>query len=329
LDEVRQALGAWGKVVPQAVLEALCGKTARAFAERIVAFDEVVGRQGVVTASKRFLPRTIHDTVTRGGHCVPRTGPLLVVANHPGLFDSIAILASMPRHDLLLLAKDQRYWSLLPGLSGSLIRLQPDAAGSRTALRNSLRHLSSGGALLLFPGGEIEADPVHFPGASQLIDRWSRSPEWLVGQMEKVSVLPVAVGGVLSPRALRHPVARLRCHQTKRRWLAATRQFVWQANQDVVIHVSFGTPLSFHRSAGTADAGRVRQRIHAAVRQQLDALSLLFPDGDARVSVEQQAGIWSGVQPDLLSDRGGTFDRGEGFQAAIAHQDGHQGLPPE
>lgn len=96
---------------------------------------------------------------------LPKTGPLVVVANHPfGVLDGIVIshLVSRVRHDFLVLtnavltqAEELRPW-LLP----------IDFAETDEALKTTLesrarakKHLSNGGCLVVFPAGGVSTTP--------------------------------------------------------------------------------------------------------------------------------------------------------------------------
>jgi len=93
---------------------------------------------------------------------VPRTGPLIVVANHPfGALDGLVVLTVMRRvrPDIRLLAN--RWLSQLPELRECLVPV--DLFGGRadavrrnsTALRSAIHCLERGGSLAMFPAGEV------------------------------------------------------------------------------------------------------------------------------------------------------------------------------
>jgi hypothetical protein len=177
--------------------------------------------------------------------------------------------ACVHRGDIRVVAKDQPYWDSLRNLSGCLIKLREDLRICGSEMKKAIQHLTEGRCLILYPGGEIEPDPAQVRGADDCLDHWSRSPEWLAGRLDELTILPAAVGGVLSRRAMGHPLSRLRWFPKDRRWLAATLQFLRQSNQDVTIRVSFGTPIRYCRKEGRKARKQIRQRIRSAMLRQL------------------------------------------------------------
>ena len=173
---------------------------------------------------------------------VPLSGPLLFVANHAGLGDAHALLASSPRRDTLVLAHD---FGILPALREFRRHVVVvDAERPQAALRASLRHLRAGGSLLLYPRGEIEADPaLNLERALATLPQWSRSIELFARHVPDLAIVPVAAGGVLSRRALRNPLVKLYKDRGQRHFLAATFQMMFACYRDPVISVVFGRAL--------------------------------------------------------------------------------------
>ncbi|MBS0395247.1 MAG: lysophospholipid acyltransferase family protein [Proteobacteria bacterium] len=129
-------------------------------------------------------------------------GPLIVVANHPfggieGLYLYTALAAVRP--DVRVLGNE--LLARLPEFAPALFAVDV-LAGTRAvgrngiAMRQALRHLGGGGALLVFPAGEVAA-----------LDRRSRTvvdPPWHASvarlvRLARAPVVPVFVGGSNSP----------------------------------------------------------------------------------------------------------------------------------
>ncbi len=93
---------------------------------------------------------------TTGRESVPRSGPLLVCANHASSIDPPLVPALLPRSDSWSMAKAE--WFARPSLTAWLfssyhafpiVRHSPDRRG----LRRALGILQAGGALIVYPEG--------------------------------------------------------------------------------------------------------------------------------------------------------------------------------
>jgi hypothetical protein len=96
-------------------------------------------------------------------------------------------------------------------------------------VRNAIRHLKGGGALLIFPRGNIEPDPAFMPNPDAEFDRWSRSLEIFLRSVPQTRVLVTAISGVISRQAFRHPITWFRQSRPDRQRLAFMVQIIRQA----------------------------------------------------------------------------------------------------
>ncbi|MBZ0300724.1 MAG: glycerol acyltransferase [Anaerolineae bacterium] len=230
-------------------LERLHGLLGRAFAgparqitETVFQYDRLVGSEGLALSSAWLLDQ-FAASVQVEGVLPPSDGPLLIVSNHPGMVDAMAIFAQVPRHDLRIIAAERPVLRLLPHIQPYLLFVPDDPQKRLAVIRSAAGHLRAGGALLNFPGGQIEPDPALHPDAASCLDRWSDSLNLLARLVPDLSVLPVAVSGVISPRALRHPLARLYRTAKQREWVAATLQVIQPRYRDTQVWVRFGEPI--------------------------------------------------------------------------------------
>ena len=241
VDDVITAFGLGG--LGRAVLEALSRVPARRLARQVLGFDSIVGEAGLGAGGAWALERLCRSARIEGRDNVPRGGPLLLVSNHPGLADAVALFAATPREDLRVIAADRPFLDALPNTSRYLLTVREIPAGRSGVVRAAARHLRGEGAVLTFPGGRIEPDPAVLPGAVEALGSWSSSADLFARLAPGLAVVPVVVSGVISPRALHFPLTRVRRRKRDREWLAATLQMLTPALRDVDARAEFGRPI--------------------------------------------------------------------------------------
>ena len=269
VDDVIDAFGLGGVGRGRAVLELFSRVPVRRLARQVLAFDRAVGESGLGTGGSWALGKMCRSASIEGRDNVPRRGPLLLVSNHPGLADAVALFAATPREDLRVIAADRPLLDALPNTSRYLLTVSEDSGGRSTVVRAAARHLRGGGAVLSFPGGMIEPDPAVLPGAVESLDRWSSSADLFTRLAPDLAVVPVVVSGVISARALRIPLTRLRRRRRDREWLAATLQMLIPALRDVDVRVEFGNPIYAAGASGIGQA--VLEETRRLIENGLDA----------------------------------------------------------
>ncbi len=186
------------------------GETVAEWATGLSKLDKFYAQRPAGCDTQAFLRFTleilgIDYQVMRGSlESVPKTGPTVVVANHPlGCVEGV-ILAEMLltiRSDIQILAN--QYLKTVPELDELFIGVdvfegQNAHKANLRALRTANKHLANGGLLLMFPAGEV----------SQLVDRkqkkledkeWSRSVSSLIHRNKAVAV-PIFINGHNSQR---------------------------------------------------------------------------------------------------------------------------------
>jgi Acyltransferase len=243
VEDLICAFGLGGTSHGRALIESISRIPARRLARQILTYDRIVGESGLGTGGAWALKRLSRNTSIEGQKNVPRGGPLLLVSNHPGLADAVALFAATPRDDLRVISADRPFLEALPNTSRHLLTVVENSAGRPGVVRAAARHLRGGGAVLTFPGGRIEPDPAILPGAVEALDRWSSSGDLFARLVPGLVVVPVVVSGVISPSALRNPLIHLRRRRRDREWLAATLQVLVPALRNVDARVEFGNPL--------------------------------------------------------------------------------------
>lgn len=227
----------------QPLAECLVSFPARRLSRQILRFDDLVGRYGLAAAGRYILDEFTGRTHFEGQEHVPRCGPVLAVANHPGMVDTMALCVALePRPDLKIIASEREILQLIPNFRSRLLFVSPRTGGRSGLLRDAASHLRQGGALLTFPAGTIEPDP-----SVRVVDTlagWSDSSELLVRLVPDTIVLPIAVSGVISRTAQQHRIAKSFTDPKEREWAAATLQVLCRRLRDTQTRVVIGEAIS-------------------------------------------------------------------------------------
>ncbi len=210
VEDLLSAFGLGGLRCGRRPLELLFWFPAWRLARQVATYDRIVGESGLRTGGAWALGRMARRMEVEGLENVPQEGPLLLVANHPGLCDTVALFAATPRTDLHVVAAERPFLDALPNTSRYLLTVEKGSSGHFGLIRAATRHLRSGGAVLTFAGGKIEPDPAVLPGAVEALEHWSASVGLFARLTPGLTVVPVIVSGVLSPGALRNPLTFLR-----------------------------------------------------------------------------------------------------------------------
>lgn len=268
-DDLAEAFGVKGVPLLEPLLRAAGRATARRFAEKVLLADRAVGERGLQAGAEWGLGAFHTALRVAGAERVPREGPVLFVSNHPGMADTLALFASIPRPGLRTLAARRPFLELLPHLSAPLLWVEENNHSNRPALRAAVRHLRAGGAVLTFPGGAIEPDPAVYAGLEQALDNWTTSIDLIARLTPGLCVVPVLVSGVISTRAARSPLRRLRRTREGRDLLGAMLQLAVPTYRDVTAIVRFGAPIATDCLVRAGDAPVTRAAV-AAMRALLE-----------------------------------------------------------
>jgi 1-acyl-sn-glycerol-3-phosphate acyltransferase len=247
------------------------GNAAHAAARVGIGLDQAVAEGGLPAGARWILPRFVKSHEARGVDRIPSKGPLVIAANHPASVDSIVISAHINRPDYKIIIGDIPFFQHLPHVNANAI-FAPDQSnpmGRMQVIRESIRHLRDGGALLIFPRGGIEADPAFMPHPEGEFSHWSRSLEVFLQHVPGLQILITIVSGVIFPRAIRHPITWLRKARPDRQRLAFLHQLARQmlAGREIfglMPRVTYGEVIS------GAGHGSFLEEIERAARRTLD-----------------------------------------------------------
>ena len=237
-------------------LHGILQRATRRFSELFAEVDRIVDEQGLPAGALYLLRTLAAGYEARGTENIPRQGPLIIASNHPGTVDSLALTASAGRRDLKIIASAVPFLESLPHIREHLI-FTPRVNVQRRmiSVRESLRHLQSGGALLLFAHGTIDPDPSFMPMALEELHGWSRSLEIFLRGVPEVQVVVSIVSRVIDPAYMRHPLTWLRAARPDRQRLAMMIQIIEQMlgkRLDLRPRVSYGELLDME-AIGSAE----------------------------------------------------------------------------
>lgn len=146
---------------------------------------------------------------------IPRTGPAVVVANHPyGGIEGLFLISALLKHrsDMRLIAN--QLLNRIPELRDAIIPVDAfggarAAQGNIRGLRQALKHVQGGGLLVLFPAGTVSH--LHLSAGRVCDPPWSTSAARLL-RMCNCPVTPLHLGGgnsaIFQTLGLLHPRMR-------------------------------------------------------------------------------------------------------------------------
>ena len=246
-QEVLKVLGLPADTRLKHLLNPLLWAPLRWFAEGAANFDRTVAEFGFAEAASEVLPRLINRLEVDGADQIPSSGPLMLVSNHPGSADGLAIAANLPRDDLKIIVSALPFIRSLPNSAKHLIYTTLEPHQRMEVVRASVRHLKSGGALLIFPRGKVEPDPAWLPGAVESLSRWSSSLGIIGRSVPDTRIVTTIISGVLARSSVRNPLTKLRRDPRQRQLLAEIMQVIRQAlfpyGLSVSAQLSFGEPI--------------------------------------------------------------------------------------
>ena len=244
------------------VVRRLMAPVADQVAGRFVAYDRALGETRLPDGSAWIVEDATGGLAVEGQERVPRRGPLLVVANHPGLSDAVALLAALGRDDAWIVAANYPFLRAMRLASRRFLFVSDDRRDRLSAFRDIVSRLRCGETVIVFPAGGLELDPaLSRVAALASLATWSRSIELLGRLARDTIVLPAAVSGAVSRSAFDHPLSKRRGVLKERQRMATLLQFAVPSYRTNRVRISFGLPI----------AGDCRD-LHAAVIDSMRAL---------------------------------------------------------
>jgi len=255
------------------LLRIIAGPSVTRFAEIAATFDDYVKSFGFNEAMRQITPYFVSGIRVHGEETIPTEGPLLVISNHPGTYDSIAISAALPRNDLKIVASGFPFLQRLPAASQHLIFVSTVVQERMVTVRNAIRHLQEGKSLLIFPSGRVEPDPAVLPGASLAMSTWSPSLELILRRAPDTRVLVTITSGVLSPFFVHSPLIKFwrekRDPQAVAEVIQIVTQMLFPNRVRLTPHISFDLPLTLSELVNCSEGDSIINSIICRARQKL------------------------------------------------------------
>jgi hypothetical protein len=276
VSEILRVMSLTNRAWARKLIGIILKKPIRKMAEIVVRFDEDIAVQGWSATMKGYLLDFVTDYRVRGFDNVPKTGPLLIACNHPGSYDMPIISSVMGRDDVKFIASDISIVHELPNIMEHFIFMSRDAHKSMLTVRTAIRHLQDGGAVLIYPRGDVEPDQDVTPGGLPDFERWSPSSEVLLRKVPQTRTLMVFTKGVLSPRWFKSPWIRIWKKPAQRQKIAE----IFQVSQQLTGKKGFTLTPSVYFSrlltiddlgSAAAPAGDLLKAMIREMRSLIDA----------------------------------------------------------
>jgi 1-acyl-sn-glycerol-3-phosphate acyltransferase len=239
----------------------------RPIGRTLAQFDLDTTAAGLSRAAASALDR-FGVRVQTSGDC-PGSGPLVVLSNHPGAYDALALMSAANRPDLLVIAADRTFLRALPAVSQHLLFVPSRVAPRALVLRRAYAHLRRGGALLHFAAGTIEPDPDFLEEGGVPLAAWEAGAIGLVRAAARVSghIVVAGVRGVHSPLAKRLLVTRW----AEKRGVTTVAPLVQVLAHytDVNVHVTFGAAELATALAAMGDSRQILEHLRKAMLHAL------------------------------------------------------------
>jgi putative hemolysin len=270
LDDLVSSFG-WQNQPPLArALRRVFVKPACKFAHQMLAFDDAVGRVGLVNAARQTQRRYVRSV--RVFSAPLPAGPFLALSNHPGMVDTLALFSALNRPDLKIIAVDRPFLKALPNTSQRLFYVTDDPTARMALVRQVSGHLRSGGAALTFPSGKIEPDANVYPGAIEALQGWTDSVGVFVRMAPETAILPVLVRGVIWEKTARHALTRLKKTREEREKLAVAFQLLAHVvleKKPLDVTVQIGRPITV-ADLGSKDTAVIHQTVLAEMKRLIE-----------------------------------------------------------
>ena len=258
----------------------LGSKTTRWLADLLSRWDRQVERSSFIETARDALSLFTSGFELTSADDIPKTGPLLAVANHPGMYDSIGAIVTVGREDVRVVAARREFFRVLPNISRHLLTIEKDTSLRLEAMRHIIQALKDGQAVIIFPSGRLEPEPSLIPGAAAALEQWSGSVGIFLSKVPETRLLPILISQTLSPKAWHSWPARLPKAQKRRHQAAMGWQFVKQrVSNDPAWRLPLRIDTGKVKTAIELDPSLDPKKLAQAVQDEMKALlNSIYPE---------------------------------------------------
>jgi hypothetical protein len=245
------------------------------FAHIAAGFDQIVRVQGFHEASKWILPNFVDKVNVAGVASIPKDGPLIIAANHPGAFDTLVITANLSRSDVKIIVNiPLPFIQELPATQEHFLYAPRDPHIRIGVVRSALKHLKAGGVLLLFASGGIDPDPASMSGAKEALSNWSDSLDLFLKRVPQTKLQITLISGILPPKFVNHAFTHFRKQRSDKQRISefflVIRQMLSPGKYLSSPQLSFAEPLTqdqllysgMHHEIGPAIIQRAEEALY-------------------------------------------------------------------
>lgn len=272
LDDLVSSFGWQRSPILSRLLKFLFRRPAQTFAQHVIEYDEVVGARGIAAGGRNLTRRYTQAVRIFGADRIPDSA-FLALSNHPGMTDTIALFAALNRDDLRIIALDRPFLNALPHTTAHLFYVYDDAAKRMALVRQVSAHLKKGGAILTFPGGQIEPDPDVYPGALDSLNDWTDSVGVFLRLAPDAAILPVLARGVVAQKYASHWLLRIKKTKEEREKLAAALQLLGMVifgEKPVTVTIQIGNPI-YAKDLGSTETDVIHQAVLGEMKKLIES----------------------------------------------------------
>ena len=280
LDDVLTTLNVKRVKALRYLITLLGSKTSHWLADLLNRWDRQIERSSFLETARDALHLFTSGFELFSIEEIPQIGPLLAVANHPGMYDSIGAIVTVGREDVRVVAARREFFRVLPNINRHLLIIETDASLRLEAVRHIIQALKDGQAVIVFPSGKLEPEPSMMPGAAASLEQWSASVGIFLSKVPETCLLPILISQTLSPKAWHSWPARLPKAQKRRHQAAMGWQFVKQrVSKDPAWKLPLRIDTGRIKTASELDLSLDPKKLAQAVQEEMQhLLSSIYPE---------------------------------------------------